>query len=184
MDWQGACNQVVAKVSSKNGALRKHLENVFERMTMSRIFLEWRRVSEAEVKDGQLQGTKEELATICDALMEVIRDVADLGSAIEQVANPEKADAQPSPVLEDWLTSLSEQQDLEAAELGYELPWLQQHCRDWKTVVSNMKVDAEGDPREGRPDLPRLVRSSRSLSNDKALLAILGRIVSNKCQCG
>lgn len=173
----------LTKVSSQNAVLRRHLDSMFERLTLSRIFLEWRRVAQAEHHEGQLEVTKEELATLCDAFIEVIRDVADLGSTIDQIVNPKDATVRP---LEEWLTSLSEQQELEAGELGYELPWLQQHCREWKERVTHLKCDYGGIPFEncdGQLELPRLVRGKERQARDSVLLQVIGRIVANKCEC-
>lgn len=137
--------------------VQKNCDDVFLQNAASQCFLRWRRIAHERQCEWKVQATQRELSSLCSVVVDVARDVADLGVVIEEVANGQTSGYS----CEVWLASLSVKKEIEADELGYELPWLQQQCREWKSALST-RADT------GEEDVGRRVRSHEPISCSNA----------------
>lgn len=133
--------------------LRKHLDSLENQFLLARCFGEWHRLSHVHRNQGHVQGTQEELATLCSAFIDVVKDVAELGSTIEQVAKTKSRHDGASPSAGDGLLGdFTVTPTVEASELGYELPWLQHQCREWNRALSTLAATEESAERTSAPE--------------------------------
>lgn len=123
-------------VDAESTALRRRIGKIFDQIALAQTFTEWRRLVQISPTGGPIHGTREELEELCCGFIGVIQDVSELGAAIQNVATAASDGAcSRSPIGGEFWESIVDKEVVDAADLTYELPWLQQQCRDWKTAL-------------------------------------------------